>query len=105
MIVFICGSKKNSTVDLYKLNAECAEKAQAYSAWEILQSTFNVERGSCFVELVQRNLSHDIFSINDITHNKEIIRSTSLNLKTDDITVYTDMAKKYEEVKIEIFGK
>lgn len=105
VMVSIFGSKKNSAVDLYKLNSECAEKAQEYSSWEILQSTFNVKRQACFVELIYRNPSGDMYVISDITHNKEIIKRPSLNLKTDDVTSYTNIAKEYEEVKVEIFGK
>ncbi len=98
--------KKNTdqkiTIDLYEIDADCAEKARLFAAQEILQSKFNAEKKSCFVEMIRRGIVRNEYHIWDVTHNKEVVSMYSF-ANTDNSIEYTNQAKIYENFKKEIF--
>lgn len=108
VLVFVVYTKSNfiSNSALYRLNSDCAKQAQSFAkgknsnpvSWEVLQSGFNKSKNSCFAEF---DSGGGITLIYDLTHSKEL----ALYSANAGQLAHKLLDRKYEDIKINIFGK
>lgn len=97
-----------SKAEIYKFNTACAQEAQKFAKektdnfilWEVLQSGFIAEKEACFAEFHLGVLGSSAV-IYDLTHSKELASRSNLVFEAN--KEYTEMAKKYEDLKGTIF--
>jgi hypothetical protein len=100
-------NNKSLETELYRLNTDCSrsaslfakEKGDEFFIWEVLQSFYKVDKQSCFAEFKTANSGWIIF---DLTHSKELAFEPKLVF--NETATYTELAKKYEATKLEVFG-
>lgn len=111
-IFFQYNNNSNQNIDIYKINTDCGdialkfakEKSNEFTTWELLQNIYNIKNQSCYGEF---NTNGGGAVIYDLTHNKEVsFRPNYVNgVNTPEyLSNYTELAKKYEIIKTEIFG-
>ncbi len=100
-----------SISELYKINSDCANKAQEIAkskdtiitTWQVNESVF--KKDSCFAELSSwDSVVGNTKEIIDITHSRDVASVGDLTLKNDPNAYFTQQ-QEYQKVHLEIFGK
>ena len=110
-MIFYFKYNRISVSELYKINSDCSKEADLYIkskgddsvSWNIVQSYFNIQKGSCIAEFTRRNLptKFDYFII-DLTHSKELSFHPTYSTG-DDIEMYKTYSNSYKKIQNEYF--
>lgn len=110
-IIFYFKNNYISKSELYKINSDCSEKADLYikskdddsNSWNVVQSYFNIQKGSCVAEFTRLNFATNFdYFIIDLTHSKELSFHPTYS-NGDDIEMYTTYLDLYKKIKSEYF--